>query len=321
MSATATASATAFPPVVEVDARQQDAITEAQAEAFRQAGLLVIRNCLAPEELALLQRETQTLVDRAIARQGDGDYWYKEHEVLKQEVPYRVEYVVDKLPACRALAGHPFILRSVERLQSNDFIPTWDSLVFKTPGQGASIPWHRDAGTGSCLPPHPIFNVDFYLDRADESNCVWGIPGSNRWSEEAANARNAELNRDLANGVFRKEGCVPVLMNPGDVLLHDILVLHGSAPTNGALRRVVYYEYRPIATELALGPHKPAYIPAKQQVLVDCLAFRRNAAWVKDADPFTYRPSAAHAVPAGPPAGLRFPHEQWFLPQPVKGGF
>ncbi len=173
-----------------IDAATQDVIDDAQADFFRANGLLVLRNVVRGEELARLQRETQALVDRAVAGVDDPDYMYQEHPQTRQRVPMRVEYVIDKTPACRALLGHPFMLRTVEKLQGRNFIPTWDSMVFKNEGAGAPIWWHRDSGTGNGADParQPIFNVDFYLDQADLSNCLWGLPGTNHWDDARASA-------------------------------------------------------------------------------------------------------------------------------------
>ena len=125
----------------------------------------------------------------AASRVPDPDFQYQRHPATGAEVPYRIEYVADKAPACRALLAHPFVLRSVEALQGPDFIPTWDSMVFKLAGAGAAIAWHRDAELDQCEPGRPIFNVDVYLDASDATNCMWAIPGSNQWSDaEAARA-------------------------------------------------------------------------------------------------------------------------------------
>ncbi|MBA2481474.1 MAG: phytanoyl-CoA dioxygenase family protein [Planctomycetes bacterium] len=296
-----------------VDAATQDCITAEQAEFFKDNGLLVIRNLIAAPELERLRRETQTLVDRAVAGCEDPDYAYKEHESSGKRVPYRVEYVVDKLPSCRALAGHPFVLRSVERLQGRNFIPTWDSMVFKNAGAGTGIPWHRDSGDGCGASDRerPIFNVDMYLDHSDRTNCVWGIPGSNRWSEARAFDTIARLN----DGGFRTEGAVAIEMQPGDALLHNILALHGSAPAQSHLRRVLYFEYRAGETESAHGPHTPEYIPAKQQVLLACLRDRAQAPYARGERPFAYRPDGAFAVGAdahATPASYRYPHQQYW---------
>lgn len=302
---------TAFP---HIDARTQECITEAQAEFFRSHGLLVIRNLLHGEELARLQAETRTLVEQAQQGLEHPDWFYKVHELTGTRVPFRVEYVVDKIASCKVLAGHPFVLRSVEKLQGPNFIPTWDSMVFKHEGQGVAIPWHRDAGVDHTDPRWPIFNVDFYLDRADLSNCLWGILGSNHWDQARAERTIAELNQGLEReGGFRTEGALPITMEPGDVILHNITALHGSAPARTHLRRVLYFEYRPGEIEREKGPHVPAYVAKKQQVLLECLRRRAAAPYVTGETPFEYRPSAAFAdFPRDVPPTFRYPHSEWW---------
>src|SRR5205809_6388881 len=205
-----------------VDATRQDCITDEQADFFRDNGLLVIRNVLRGEELKAVQDQTAPLVRRAMEeRPKDPDYMYKKHEPSGEQRPFRVEYVIDKTAACKALLGHPFVLRSVEKLQGRNFIPPWDSMVFKQQGAGAAIPWHRDAGTGNGADRCHIFNVDFYLDGSDLTNCLWGILGSSKWTQAEADATVKKLN--TAPGSFSTdERCAPILMNPGDVIFHNI---------------------------------------------------------------------------------------------------
>lgn len=299
--------------VPEVDGRTQAALTPAQADAFRAAGLLVIRNLLGREELHALQAQTQTLIDRARAGWDDPDVAYREHELTGERVPHRIEYVIDRTDAGKVLLGHHFILRSVELLQGPGFIPTWDSLVFKNPGAGVAVPWHRDAGTEAAGDARtPIFNVDFYLDRATTDNCVWGIPGTNLWSVADAQAAIERLNR----GGFGTEGAIPITMEPGDVILHNILVLHGSRPSLGPLRRVIYYEFRPGPVERQLGPHVPAYAPLKQRVLEACLRRRARCPYTAGETPYQYRIEPGHDFPhLGPneePPTFRYPHHEYW---------
>jgi len=312
---TATAS-NAFPLI---DARTQNCITDAQAQFFLDNGLLVIRNLLAGDELKALQDETAALVASANAMVGQADkaadYAFKKHEISGKEVPFRVEYVIDKTRAGKVLAGHPFILRSVEKLQGRNFIPTWDAMVFKNAGGGAAIPWHRDAGTGNGAELAPIFNVDFYLDEADTSNCLWGILGSHKWSDPDAVAKIRKLTN--APGDFSTDpDCVPILMKPGDVIIHNILALHGSPAASSHLRRVIYYEYRPIETELEHGPHTPAYVPVKQKLLQAVLRDRASSPHAKLETPFAYTPDARHAPPEFHPEErlptYRYPHDKYW---------
>jgi phytanoyl-CoA hydroxylase len=220
---------------------------------------------------------------------------------------FRIEYVVDKTSAGKALLGHPFVLRAVEQLQGPSFVPTWDSMVFKRAGAGAAIGWHRDAGTDHNLGSAPIFNVDVYLDPSDGTNCLWAVPGSHRWSEEEAGRAVDELGREG----FGTAGAVPLPLRPGDVLLHDILVVHGSPPARSALRRVVNLEFRPAEVELAVGPHLPVYVGLKQRVLLAALAERRQAAYARDERPFRYR-GRLEPVAEATEIGWRYPHERYW---------
>lgn len=296
--------------IPEVDGARQSEITDEQAHSFRENGLLIVRNLLAAEELEALRRDTQVLVEEARAgRHAPGsDFRYKRHEVTGEPTPFRVEYVVDKSAACRALLAHPFVLRSVERLQGRNFIPTWDSMVFKTEGAGVSIPWHRDVDAAQPVSPVPIFNVDFYLDEADASNCLWGVPGSNRWS----GAEAQEAVERLSRGGFGTDGATPLPMQPGDVLFHDVLVVHGSAPAQSALRRVLYYEFRPAEVERELGPHTPEYLPLKQRVLLACLRQRAGAAYAHGEAAYRYAPEPPPVAPDAVLETYRYPHEDYW---------
>jgi len=309
---TATAAATVSFP--HIDARTQNCITDAQMDFFRKHGLLVIRNLVRGEELARLQAETKPLIDQGVTGTEDPDWSYKEHELSGQRVPCRVEYVVDKTASGKVLAGHPFILRTVEKLQGRNFIPTWDSMVFKNEGMGVAIPWHRDAGTDCTDSERPIFNVDVYLDRADMSNCLWGILGSNHWDQSRIERTIAELNQGISTeGGFRTDGALPIIMEPGDVILHNILTLHGSAPARTHLRRVLYYEYRSGEIERAKGPHVPAYVAKKQQVLWECLRLRAAAPYVTGETPYVYNPTAEFAeFPRATPPTFRYAHGDWW---------
>jgi ectoine hydroxylase-related dioxygenase (phytanoyl-CoA dioxygenase family) len=296
--------------VPSVDAARDAGLDSRACAAFREAGVLVLRGLLGREELDALRAQTLGLVERACAsRVDDADFQYKRHPD-GSEVPFRIEYVVDKLPACRALLGHPVVLRAVEALQGPDFIPTWDSMVFKREGGGAAIEWHRDAGADQCDGVRPIFNVDVYLDASDAENGLFALPGSQRWSDAEAARACAERN---AGDSFRRDGAVALPMQPGDALLHDILLVHGSPAARSGLRRVLYYEFRPADVELAIGPHTPSYVPLKQRVLRACLRERAAVPYARGEEPFAHRPTAAFAAaPEAGPVAYRVPHhEHW----------
>jgi phytanoyl-CoA hydroxylase len=311
-----------LPPVVEVDAATQTCINAEQVAAYHRSGLLIIRNLVRGEELAALQRETLPFVENAL-RLCEGrdeappwDLHYiaaMKHAQTGKMTPFRQEYPINRSEACRLLLGHPFILASVAVIQGSDFTPTWDSLVFKSPGHGAIIAWHRD-GTPPEHCPTPVFNVDFYLDGSDATNCVWGIPGSNTWSEVDANAEIRRRN-SVPSG-FEAHGAIPLPMRPGDVLFHDVKVLHGSPWAQSALRRVLYYEFRAADVILKNGLRTEAYVKRKQRMLKSIINERASHARGRGEVPFNYAPQAGEwnrlPIPAGwKPATYQYTHEDY----------
>ncbi|AFH61157.1 phytanoyl-CoA dioxygenase family protein [Paenibacillus caseinilyticus] len=294
--------------LLEVDASIQESITEEQAQFFLDNGFLVIRNVIVGEELQLLQKQTMKLVEQGIAGTDDEDYLYRVRK-SGERAYWRTEYVLDKLEGTKALLGHPFILRSVEKLQGPNLIPTWDSLVVKIPGQAASVPWHRDATVPEgCSNPRPIFNVDFYMDAADEKSCLWVIPGSHLWENSRAEERCS------SRADFDFSEAVPVPMNPGDVIFHNIQLLHGSPEGDGnSLRRTIYYEFRAGEIEAEFGPHTLEYLTLKQHVLFDAINRRSNTSYTASEKPYEYRPAGAFRI-AEPrkPETYRYAHHQYW---------
>lgn len=308
-------TASGFPAV---DAGVQQEISDEQARFFRDNGILLIRNALTEDELKSLQDATLPLYRRAVREKpAEADYAYAKHELTGELTPFRIEYIIDKDPtgACKRLLGHPFILRSIQKLQGASFLPTWDSMVFKTEGMGKAIPWHRDAApyeSQDVDSTTAAINVDFYLDGSDLTNCLWAIPGSNRWPAERAQEAIGRLN-DAPGKFSTDESCVPLPVRPGDVLFHSVLVLHGSPAAQSKLRRVVYYEFRPGEVEIAHGPHTPEYVPLKQQVLLAAMEARAAHPVAAGEEPFSYRPAGRFAVAKRQtPATFRYAHGDYW---------
>jgi phytanoyl-CoA hydroxylase len=293
----------------EANAQTQPCITDEQAKFFQDNGFLVIRQVLVGEELSTIQQAMSQLYQKGVAGvENDPDFMYGHGVKSGKQVLRRIEYVIDKSDPMKALLGHPFILRSVEKLQGRNFIPTWDSMVVKVPDEGVIVPWHRDAAImAGCTDTRPIFNVDFYLDPSNLKSCLWVIPGSNLWSAEQISERCARPGFDTSDAV-------PVPLEAGDVIFHNIQLAHGSPSGDGnALRRTVYYEFRPAEVELEFGPHTPEYIPLKQQVLVECLKRRAKTSYAAAEQPFKYAPTGEFSLaePLAEPPTFRYPHAEF----------
>jgi ectoine hydroxylase-related dioxygenase (phytanoyl-CoA dioxygenase family) len=288
-------------------------ISDADVSSYDRNGFLIVKGVIGQNELDQLRIDTAELMVNAQAQMDrDSDYMFAPGHLTGKPVLRRVEFVIDKSQACKVLLGHPFILRSVEKLMGRDFFPTWDAMVLKAPGEGIIVPWHRDAGT-EFVGDKPIFNVDFYLDEATLDTCLWVIPGSHKWDTDRATREIEQLNR----GGFGTSGAIPVPMQSGDVIFHDILVLHGSPASTGNLRRVLYYEFRTAHVEEHIGPHTNQYIPLKQKVLLKCLDWRQKHHSLSQTEsPFHYAPPSPYNTvklePGEEIGTYRYPHRDFW---------
>jgi hypothetical protein len=196
-------------------------------------------------------------------------------------VPYRVNYLHAKgRTESLELLGSPELLGIAESLAGPDFVPTYESLVFKSAGDGAPIPWHQDA-----LHPRSrrITNIDVYLDDSlPGQGALRVLPGSQRTRADVCAVRDQHG--------WEPPGVVEVALEAGDVLLHDVMLVHGSPPTTGnALRRTLYYEFRSAQQILDEGPFDRSWVERRLRLMGPALA--AHAAAFPDATPFDWRPS------------------------------
>jgi ectoine hydroxylase-related dioxygenase (phytanoyl-CoA dioxygenase family) len=211
-------------------------ITDDEIRFFDENGYVICRNVLHDDELVSFRAESARLIDEILSG-GPADA-----RCLRgpEGIPYYLTYLhANPNDFSLRLLAHPFIGDLLTRMVGPDFIPLWESLVFKLPGRGSSVPWHRDGNPAEGN--ERIFNIDLYPDKSTvENSCVWVVPGSHLWEKERA-TEMVQRGRES----FDLPDAVPAEVEPGDVLLHHVKVLHGSTMnTSNELRRVVYFDNR-----------------------------------------------------------------------------
>jgi ectoine hydroxylase-related dioxygenase (phytanoyl-CoA dioxygenase family) len=244
-----------------VQTRSRYSLSAEQVQFFDDNGYLVLKNWINGDLLAKLQRAGSEWIDAGLNVDANDpsrrDYAFAKRTV--GEVFYRVDYLHNKgQSASLELLGSPMVLGVAESLCGPNFVPTYESMVFKEAGDGEAIRWHQDA-----VHPrrHRIFNYDLYLDesRADAGALVV-IPGSQTTILDAC-----EMER--LHG-WTPPGSITVEMEPGDVLLHDVMVIHGSPRTVGrARRRTIYYEFRPAEQILTEGPWDAEWVAQRMSLI------------------------------------------------------
>lgn len=262
-------------------------LTPEQVARFDAEGYLVLRDRIPAGLLGRLR----AAADRWAALPPTGDH------LFSGGVLWRVDYLHDKgEDASLELLGSPEVLGIAESLAGPDLVPTYESMVIKAAGAGAAVPWHQDAVHAR---RHRLFNVDVYLDAAlPGQGALRVVPGSQRMRSDACALRDQHG--------WDVPGAVEVPMSPGDVLVHDDMVVHGSPPTEGSpLRRTVYLEFRPAASVREDGPWDAAWLSARLRLLPAALA--AHAAARPTAPRHEWRPSA-DVRPVGGALDLRVVH-------------
>jgi ectoine hydroxylase-related dioxygenase (phytanoyl-CoA dioxygenase family) len=236
-------------------------LTPEQLQFFDDNGYLVLRNWIPQEMLERLQEAGSAWIDMGL-NSTPGDPHNRDFKFANREngrVMYRVDYLHNKeQSASLELLGSPQVLGVAESMCGRNFVPTYESMVFKQEGDGEAIPWHQDA-------VHPrryrIFNYDLYLDYSKVGGgALRVLPGSQTGKHDVC-AIADQYGWDAP-------GMIHVEMSPGDVLLHDVMVVHGSERTQGtALRRTIYYEFRAAEEIVADGPWDSEWIDQRLRLL------------------------------------------------------
>lgn len=187
--------------------------------------------------------------------------------------------------------AHPKMLKISETFHGADFTPMYQSVFHKEPGVGQATSWHQDGrthwdpegkpGRREGLPPRQpgaeypedlgchggSFHVA--LSKCIPEQCMWVIPGTHKelfwqhWANHKFETRDKETGKVnyLVKSAFTSgeiewwPDAVPMLMQPGDVGIHNRSCVHGSFPNSSPERRVTlvcaYYNRRYVINQQA----------------------------------------------------------------------
>ena len=151
------------------------------------------------------------------------------------------------------LAREPAILDLVESAIGPDIV-LWGCHVFcKQPGDGHETPWHQD---GHYWPIRPLATCTVWvaLDRSDTTNgCLRVIPGSHGdkvlHDHLHEDRTDVVLNQRMADGTFDERQAVDLELDPGQMSMHDVYMVHGAAANRSPRRRAgVALRYMPASS-------------------------------------------------------------------------
>jgi hypothetical protein len=177
------------------------------------------------------------------------------------------------------LARDPEIVELVSGVIGDDVI-LWGCHVFcKPPAEGYETPWHQD---GHYWPIRPLATCTAWValePSTRENGCLRVIPGSHR--ERALHPHLREDRDDLVLSQrldathFDEASAVDIELQPGQMSLHDVYMIHGAAANRSPQRRTgVALRYMP-ATSVFERDIRPA--EGRSGIPVD---FARRPLWL-----------------------------------------
>ncbi len=216
-------------------------LTEPQIAQFKKQGYLLLPNAIPQKLLELWQNIASKLERNTLAEYKTGvkqQNWC----VIEDPVGPRLMRYNDILKispgACLDLLATPAIMAIAKQLCGIGAIPLQMDLLYKQQHPHPIVNWHQDA---QYTRNYPYLNIGIYLDDASSGDgCLRYVPGTQHQLQDIQGL--SELHG------WEIPGSIEQAAQAGDILIQDMMILHGSEPKRSqGVRRTIYVEYRPLA--------------------------------------------------------------------------
>ena len=144
-------------------------------------------------------------------------------------------------PWLAELVRHPGILDAVESVLGPDLL-CWSAPFFaKNGGDPGYVSWHQDATYWGLSSPDVVTAWVAFTPSTVQSGCMRVVPGTQHrqfahkdtFAETNLLSRGQEIEVDV-----NESDAVDVILAPGEISLHHVLICHGSEPNRSSERRV-----------------------------------------------------------------------------------
>ncbi len=134
------------------------------------------------------------------------------------------------------------VLDAVEQVIGPNIL-VWSAMFFaKDPGDGKFVSWHQDSTYWGLEPPDIVTAWIALTPSTPESGCMRVVPGSHQWGQlghadtfgdDNLLSRGQEIAVDVS-----EDQAHDVVLQPGEMSLHHVRIVHGSNPNTSTLPRV-----------------------------------------------------------------------------------
>ena len=248
-------------------------LTDDHLHFFRKYGYLHLPNAIAADEIQAIRSVADSFLD---LRDSPPEAWredFKTGSIVGDDDDSdvslcRVEYPLGKSRELLNLVAHPQILELAYRLHGGVSILTWEEMIIKVPERGVAVPFHQDLLYQSTR--STVFSIGVYIDDSGASP-LHVLPGTQTLGPLTPE-QIATLVKERADEI------VEVPVKAGDLLVHNVLMVHGSEINRGATpRRVIYFEFRTAEQLQTDSPWSQQWIDARRRYVPAAIRSRRQA--------------------------------------------
>ncbi|OBZ09182.1 MULTISPECIES: phytanoyl-CoA dioxygenase family protein [Bacillales] len=235
-------------------------LTEAQVKQFEQDGFLKGDIILSDEEVEVLRRELQDVMDGKTVNKPVMNHNMLDagslYDNMKMTVSERVVQIVNIWMASDVYFKHASnqrICEEIAQLSGTDTVRIWhDQIQYKPPVSGGPTGWHQDHPLWPIIQPADLVSAWVALDDAViENGCMWMVPGSHKWGDHQKYLASDEnfmpyhKQPELLPSVAEVKA-VPFEIKKGQVGYHHCMTWHGSPHNRSELhRRAIAVHYMP----------------------------------------------------------------------------
>ena len=227
----------------EVNSFHLSALTEAETSAYHRDGFIIPRWRFPREDVTRML----DAVDRVIASNPD----HRPEQLVCPHIPGGATKPIagDHCDDFLDFGSNPGLATVLRQLAGPNVLMWGSQLFCKPPSIGMAIPWHQD---GEYWPIRPLANVSAWIaidPVTRENGCLRVIPGSHKEGlrpHVLDDRENLALDQTVAPEHLDQDRAVDLELEPGQMVLFDVFLMHGSnANTSGKRRAGLVYRYMP----------------------------------------------------------------------------
>src|SRR5579859_141763 len=217
-----------------------------QAETYTDRGYAVIRDVIPPDQLHDLCEVTDSLMEQARGLDRSNNRFDLEPgHTSETPMVRRINDPVTAHPLFDELMRSGVLLDLVSELVGPDIRFQGNKLNTKSGGGGSAVEWHQDFA----FYPHTnddLLAVGIALDDSTLDNgCLMAVPGSHHGPvlDHHHDGVFAGAISPSRSGIDLEEA-VPLAVSAGDISIHHVKLVHGSAPNRSERqRRLLLFQY------------------------------------------------------------------------------